>query len=61
MDLIKSLFCMNSWIKFLIYSFVFIISKAEGIKAGYSKKISKFWEEFGNYFKVCKCPIRRNE
>ena len=32
-------------------SFVFIFSKAEGIKDEHSTKLSKFWEEFGNYFK----------
>ena len=32
-------------------SFVFIFSKAEGIKDEHSKKLTKIWEEFGNYFK----------
>jgi len=32
-------------------SFAFIFSKPEGIKEKHSKNLTKFWEEFGNYFK----------
>lgn len=50
----EELFYMNNWKKkFLIkISFVFIFSKSEGINEEHSEKLTKIWEQFGNYLKI---------